>query len=76
VFRHFFEHIVIQCVEKGLMDGTKVFMDASLIDANASNNSVIDISSLKKYLYNGYMELEKRLEGKEGDVNTRRENAK
>lgn len=58
------------------MDGTKVFMDASLIDANASNNSVIDISSLKKYLYNGYMELEKRLEGKEGDVNTRRENAK
>ena len=36
VFKDFFERIVVQCVEKGLVDGTKIFMDASLIDANAS----------------------------------------
>jgi hypothetical protein len=46
-------------------------MDASFIDSNASNNSVIDTHSLKKYLHEGYQELEKRLEEKEGEVNTR-----
>lgn len=71
VFKDFFERIVVQCVNKGLVDGTKIFMDASLIDANASNNSVIDSRSLKKYLHEGYLELEKRLEEKEGEVNTR-----
>jgi len=69
VFKDFFERIVIQCVEKGLVDGTKIFMDASFIDANASNNSVVNASSLKKYLNDGYSELEKRLEEKEGEVN-------
>ena len=47
VFKDFFEHIVVQCVNKGLVDGTKIFMDASFIDANASNNSVIDGLLLK-----------------------------
>ncbi len=40
-------------------------MDSSLIDADASNNSVIDSASLKRYLHKGYQELEKRLEEKE-----------
>jgi hypothetical protein len=53
------------------VDGTKIFMDSSLIDANASNNSVIDTRSLQKYLHEGYHELEERLEEKEGEVNTR-----
>jgi transposase len=61
-FKGFFERIVIQCVEKGLVDGTKIFMDASLIDANASNNSVVDTHALKRYLNEGYRELEKRLD--------------
>jgi transposase len=30
-FRHFFERIVWQCVEAGLVDGSKLFMDSSLI---------------------------------------------
>jgi len=64
-FKSFFERIVFQCVEAGLVDGKKIFMDASLIDADASNNSVIDIKSLKRYLHRGYQELEKRLEEKE-----------
>jgi transposase len=61
-FKGFFERIVIQCVEKGLVDGTKIFMDASLIDADASNNSVVDTHALKRYLNEGYRELEKRLD--------------
>ena len=71
IFKRFFERIVVQCVEKGLVDGTKIFMDASLIDANASNGLFIDRRSLKKYLNDGYLELEKRLEEKEGEVNAR-----
>jgi len=74
IFKQFFERIVVQCVEKGLVDGTKIFMDASLIDANASNNSVIDTNSLKRYLDTGYQELEKRLDdalGPFSDVNRR-----
>jgi transposase len=62
VFKRFFERIVWQCVEGGLIDGRKIFMDSSLIEADASNNSVVDTQSLKRYLNRSYMELEKRLE--------------
>ena len=61
-FQHFFERIVWQCVEAGLVDGTKLFTDASLIDADASNNSVVDTRSVKKYLKRNYRQLEKRLD--------------
>jgi transposase len=61
-FKSFFERIVLQCVEAGLVDGTKLFADASLIDANASNNSVVDTHSLKKYLNKSYRQLEARLD--------------
>jgi transposase len=63
-FRNFFERVVWQCVEAGLVDGRKVFIDASLVDADASNNSVIDTRSLKVQLQEGYKELEARLEAK------------
>jgi transposase len=66
-FRRFFERIVSQCVEKGLVDGTKLFIDASLIDADASNNSVVKKESLGLYLTKGYDELEKRLDDKDDD---------
>jgi transposase len=62
IFKQFFERIVIQCVNAGLVDGTKIFMDSSLIDADASNNSVVDTHALKRYLNEGYRELEKRLD--------------
>jgi transposase len=63
-FRSFFERIVWQCVEAGLVDGSKIFVDSSLVDANASNNSVIDTRSLKVQLQEGYKKLEARLEEK------------
>jgi len=62
VFRNFFERIVIQCVEAGLVDGGKIFVDSSLVEADASNNSVIDTQSLKHQLKKNYRELEARLE--------------
>jgi transposase len=73
VFKILFERIVSQCVQEGLVNGKKMFVDGSLIDANASENSVIKRGSLKKYLKKGYRKLEKRLdeltEEKEGKAN-------
>jgi len=86
-FKTFFERIVFQCVQAGLVDGSKLFMDSSLTEADASNNSVVDTYSLKRYLNKSYRELERRLEasedsdktnddddknpGKKGNVNSR-----
>lgn len=61
-FKKFFERILWQCVEAGLVDGNKPFIDSSLIDADASNDSVIDTQSLKKYLKKSYRRLEGRLD--------------
>ena len=72
VFRSFFERIVVQCVEAGLVDGKKIFLDASLVDADASNNSVIDRKSLKGQLHQRYQELEARLEEKSESANPSR----
>jgi transposase len=60
-FKHFFERIICQCIEAGLIDGSKIFMDSSLIQADASNNSIIDMNSLKSQLNRHYQELETRL---------------
>lgn len=72
VFRSFFERIVWQCVEKGLVSGDKLFIDASLIKADASNNSVVDRKDINRYLNRKYMELEDKLEDKDTQVNGRR----
>jgi transposase len=66
-FQHFFERIVWQCVEAGLVDGSKLFMDSSLVDADASNNSVVNVNkeALKIHLIKSFTEFESRLEEKE-----------
>ncbi len=61
-FKYFFECIVFQCTQAGLIDGSKMFTDASLVQADASNNSVVNQHSLKRYLNKSYRELEARLE--------------
>jgi len=71
-FRGFFERIVWQCVEAGLVDGSKIFMDSSLVDANASNHSVIDTRSLKVQLQESYKKLEARLEEKSESLDSSR----
>ena len=71
-FRSFFERIVWQCVEAGLVDGSKIFIDSSLVDANASNNSVIDTQSLRIHLRENYRKLEARLEEVEESTDSSR----
>jgi transposase len=71
-FRGFFERIVWQCVEAGLVDGSKIFVDSSLVDANASNHSVIDTRSLKVQLQESYKKLEARLEEKSESMDSSR----
>jgi transposase len=61
VFQNFFERIVLQCIQAGLVDGSKIFVDSSLIDANASNNSVLDTKNLQDQLHRNYKKLETRL---------------
>jgi transposase len=72
IFQSFFERIVLQCVEAGLVNGRKIFVDSSLIDANASNNSVIDTKNLKHQLHKNYKKLECRLEDQEGSTDPSR----
>jgi transposase len=61
VFSSFFERIVWQCVEAGLVDGSKIFVDSSLVEADASLDSTIDLHSLKGRLKADYLKLEERL---------------
>jgi hypothetical protein len=72
VFKSFFERIVVQCVEGGLVDGSKIFMDSSLVDANASNASVIDMRNLRHQLHKNYKQLESRLEEKDESTDASR----
>src|SRR6266496_3644411 len=63
VFENLFVRTVAQCVEAGLVDGSKLHVDASLIDANASKESVIKaapplIAALKR----AYCATESKLE--------------
>lgn len=69
IFQSFFERIVLQCVEAGLVDGRKIFVDSSLVEANASNKSVIDTRNLKHQLHKNYKKLEDRLEDKSESAN-------
>jgi transposase len=74
VFRELFERTVRQCVQSGLVDGDKLFMDSSLVDANASKESVVDLHSLPDKLARGYEALCGRLEASDSkDRRIRRE---
>lgn len=68
LFKGFFERIVWQCVQAGLVDGAKIFVDSSLVEANASNSSIVDTASIKARLSQRYVELQKRLEESEPEI--------
>jgi transposase len=57
-FKRFFQVIVSQCLEAGLINGDKLFVDSSFIDADASRGSLVE----RRRLDTAYDELEKRLE--------------
>jgi transposase len=58
-FRRFFQQVVRQCVEHGLVDGTKIFCDGSLVDADASRKSIQAVELVD--LNDAADELERRL---------------
>ena len=60
-FKSFFERIVWQCVDAGLVDGSKLFADSSLIQTDASNNSVVSRTNLQQ----SFHILETRLDEQE-----------
>ena len=63
VFQRFFIQIVGQCVTAGLVDGKKIHMDGSLIDANASKGSILEGSpELIAALKAAYEAVESKLE--------------
>jgi len=42
VFKRLFQVTVTKCLEAGLIDGSKLHMDSSLVRANASKNSIVE----------------------------------
>lgn len=67
VFESFFVRIVYQCVEAGLVDGSKLHLDGSLINAHASRDSVVRSSpELITALKRAYQVEERKLEGNLG----------
>ena len=63
VFESLFVRTVAQCVEAGLVDGSKLHVDASLIDANASKESVTKgPAQLIEALKRAYSATESKLE--------------
>ncbi len=60
VFEALFARVVRMAVEAGLVDGKKIFVDASLVEADASKDSVQNINDLR--LAEAHAELVKRLE--------------
>lgn len=69
-FKRFFDIILLQCVKAGLVDGNKAFIDSSLLDADASNNSVVNMHDIKRYLKKSYRRLEERLDDYRGQKDT------
>jgi transposase len=68
VFESLFVRTVQQCVEAGLVDGAKLHLDGSLINAHASRDSVVKSSpELITALKRAYQVEERKLGGNLGD---------
>jgi transposase len=66
VFEELFVQVVGCCVKAGLVDGSKIYMDGSLVDANASQKSVLSSGEeLIEALKLSYGVQEKKLEAVE-----------
>ena len=67
IFESLFVRTVQQCVQAGLVDGTKLHLDGSLIEASASRDSVVKASpELITALKRAYQVEERKLEGHQG----------
>lgn len=66
IFEDLFKRILFQAMESGLVDGEKLFVDASLVEADASTSSVKQVNQME--LMKGYDEFVSRLDEKAGDL--------
>lgn len=77
VFEKLFVRTVQDCVEAGLVDGSKIHVDGSLLDANASKDSVVrGPEELIAALREAYGSQEQKLEGNLGDRHYKPQNRK
>lgn len=51
VFKEIFEHMVAACKKKGFVSGKRIMMDSSLVEANASINSLKERDDPEPYKY-------------------------
>jgi len=63
-FRSFFQRVIQQANDAGLIDGRRIFCDGSLFDANASRKSVVTVGVVDLAAMSD--ELEQKLDGDEG----------
>lgn len=70
VFERLFARSVEQCVEAGLVDGSKLHVDASLIAANASRNSIVKVAVRREVnKLDEQQEEEEQVSGNAGPMN-------
>lgn len=63
IFREIFVETIVQCVNAGLVEGSKIHMDSSLVDADCSKDSVLKGSpELISRLKTVYKQQEKKFE--------------
>jgi hypothetical protein len=60
-FRSFFQRVIHQANQAGLIDGRRIFCDGSLFDANASRKSVVTVGVVDLAAMSD--ELEQKLDG-------------
>ncbi|MHB9002218.1 MAG: transposase [Thermoanaerobaculia bacterium] len=65
-FRSFFKRVIQQAEDCGLIDGTKIFCDGSLFDANASRKSITPVGIVDLDAISA--EFERRLDSIEDDA--------
>jgi transposase len=63
-FKELFRRVLLQALESGLVDGKKLFADSSLVDADASRNSVEKIHD-DRFLDSSYTKFSERLDEKD-----------
>lgn len=73
-FRSFFQRVIQQANDAGLIDGRRIFCDGSLFDANASRKSVVTVGVVDLAAMSD--ELEQKLDGDQGSEDPAEEEPK
>lgn len=61
-FEEFFSRVVCECIGAGLIEGTKIFADSSVVAADVSDKSIVDRTEMKRHFNAKYQEIARRLD--------------